>query len=317
MPLDLIWTGRMADEIDNVRGLVPTLAESDCSTAQRLACSIGQYLDLTQAYSQGIDEVDRYTRLLTEPTPERVGLLTRLADLRMRVGDLDTASAALHDAVALQRQVGPAPWDEVSVERSDGELALRSGEYERAAGLAEQMLGRDISRFGQGRMWNLLGIARISAGDAAGAAIAFEREIDSWKQVGREALLVSAHGNLAEALIRVGDRQRAAQHQLVCLELAVQYGQPLMVAYSAMVAARFAGDDGDWATATRLQTAADRELHRIGHMMYPADRAAAEAMLAEAEMHLGPAEFAAGRASMVEISALVAHTTDVLQGVGR
>ena len=98
-------------------------------------------------------------------------------------------------------------------------------------------------------MWNLLGIARFAGGDHAGAAAAFEFELGAWQRVGLEALQVSAHGNIAESLLTFGDRPGAAHHQRQCLQLALRYGQPLMTAYSLMVAARLAADDGLWPTA--------------------------------------------------------------------
>ncbi|HEX2786122.1 MAG TPA: hypothetical protein VHN36_21290, partial [Ilumatobacteraceae bacterium] len=262
--LDRAWMARMGEEVDNLRGLISLLASDDPSIAQRLAWSVGQYHDLLQSYHHGIEEVARYVSQLDTPTRSRVGLLTLLADLRLRVGDIDLASKALSDAQALQREVGPPPWDEVAVERTEGELALRSGDHERAARLAEKVLRRSLPDRGQGRMWNLLGIARSFGGDHAGAAAAFEFELGAWQRLGLEALQVSAHGNIAESLLTFGDRSGAAHHQRECLQLALRYGQPLMTVYSLMVAARLAADDALWATAVRLQTAADEQLAVIG-----------------------------------------------------
>ena len=140
-------------------------------------------------------------------------------------------------------------------------------------------------------MWNLLGIARFAGGDHAGAAAAFEFELGAWQRLGLEALQVSAHGNIAESLLTFGDRPGAAHHQRQCLQLALRYGQPLMTAYSLMVAARLAADDGLWPTAVRLQIAADEQLALIGSVMYAADRQAADTVLAEAAARLGADEF--------------------------
>jgi predicted ATPase/class 3 adenylate cyclase len=285
--LDRGWMARMGEEIDNLRGLIALLANDDPSIAQQLAWAIGQYHDLLQSYSHGIAEVARHAAQLDAPTPSRVGLLTLLADLQLRVGEIDLAASALADAKALQHEVGPPPWDEVAVERTEGELALRSGEHERAAILAEKVLKRSLSDRGLGRMWNLLGIARFAGGDHAGAAAAFEFELAAWQRLGLEALQVSAHGNVAESLLTFGDRAGAAHHQRQCLQLALRYGQPLMTVYSLMVAARLAADDALWATAVRLQIAADEQLALIGSVMYAADRQAADAVLAEAATRLG------------------------------
>ena len=285
------WVARMGEEIDNLRGLISLLASESPSIAEQLAWSIGQYHDLVQSYRHGIEEVARHVAQLDAPTPSRVGLLTLLADLRLRVGEIDLASDSLEAARRLQLEVGPPPWDEVAVERTEGELALRSGDHERAARLAQKVLQRPLPDRGQGRMWNLLGIARFTGGDHAGAAAAFEFELGAWQRLGLEALQVSAHGNIAESLLTFGDRSGAAHHQRQCLQLALRYGQPLMTVYSLMVAARLAADDALWATAVRLQIAADEQLALIGTVMYDADRQAADAVLAEAVVKLGHEEF--------------------------
>ncbi len=89
--LDRVWIARMSEEVDNLRGLISLVASGDTSMAQQLAWSIGQYHDLLQSYHHGIEEVARLVAQLGAPTPSRVGLLTLLADLRLRVGDIDQA----------------------------------------------------------------------------------------------------------------------------------------------------------------------------------------------------------------------------------
>ena len=289
--LDRGWMAGMGEELDNLRGLISLLANDDPAIAQQLAWSIGQYHDLLQSYRYGIVEVARHVSQLNAPTPSRVGLLTLLADLRLRVGEIDLASSALDDARSLQHEVGPPPWDDVAVERTEGELALRSGDHDRAARLAENVLKRTLADRGRGRMWNLLGIARFAVGDHAGAAAAFEFELAAWQRLGLEALQVSTHGNIAESLLTFGDRPGAAHHQRQCLQLALRYGQPLMIVYSLMVAARLAADSALWTTAVRLQIAADEQLALIGSVMYAPDRLAADAVLAETAARLGHDEF--------------------------
>lgn len=310
LPLDRIWMGAMADELDNLRGVITVLAEAAPTDAQRLAWSVGQYHDLTQDYRAGIDEASGHVRLLTSPTPERVGLLCRLADLKLRVGDLDGAAADLDVAARLRDQVGYAPWDDVGVERSRGDLALRRGDDLGAARIADEMLRRPLTPFGTGRMWNLRGIACASAGDLAGSAEAFTREVESWSEIGREAMLGSAHGNLAEALLRKGDLAGAARNQLRCLDLAMQFGQPAMIAFSAMMAARLAATTGEWRAAARLQIGAEEELERWGQVLYPTDRAAADELLQTA---LRNDPLAAAGASGRGIDDVIAIARDVLR----
>ena len=189
--------------------------------------------------------------------------------------------------------VGAPSWDEVGVERTEGELAMRAGDHPAAAALAEEVLQRPLSDRAQGRMWNLLTLARASAGDHEGAAAASQRELAAWERLGLEAMQASAHGNVAECLLCIGDRDGAARHQRESMQLALRIGQPLMIVYSLMVAARLAAETEQWEPAVRLQTAADEQLASIQHVMYPADRASADAVLADGAARLGDARFAA------------------------
>jgi predicted ATPase len=315
--LDQAWVGLMGDEIDNLRGLVALLGTDDQPTAQRLAWSIGQYHDLRQGYRHGIEELTRHAAQLGARTPERVGLLTLLAKLRLRVGADELACDALKEARDLQQLVGAVPWDDVAVERIDGELLMRAGDHLGAARLAEEVLARELSDRGRGRMWGLLGIARAAGGDDTGAAAALEFELALWQRLGIGALQVTTHGNIAEALLRSGDLAGAARHQRGAMRMALEYGQPLLIAYSWMVAARLAAADGEWATAVRLQTAADEMLAETGHVMYPDDRAVADAVLVEARQQLGPGAFEdeQRRARSTTLDDLVALAEDVFATV--
>ena len=87
-------------------------------------------------------------------------------------------------------------------------------------------------------MWNLLGLARTASGDLRGALVAFEQERAEHQAAGHEAFLTGAEGNLAEIALRLGDTVSAARHQRSCLESAIALGQPALVAYSLIVAAR-------------------------------------------------------------------------------
>ena len=76
-----------------------------------------------------------------------------------------------------------------------------------------------------------------------------------------------------------------------CLDLAIELGLVREVTSSWIVAARLAPMTGDWTTATRLQSAADTVMVRIGLSLYPADRALCDELLAAATTHLGAASF--------------------------
>ena len=314
LALDRRWIGMMADELDNVRGLIPSLVYVDEPTGQRLAWSVATYLDLTEPYGLAIAEVDRYAQMLPKRTSERVGLLTRLADLQLRIGDVRHASTTLVEAADLQQAIGRTPWDDVSVERTTGELALREGRYVDARLIAEETLESRPTVRGQARMLNLLGISSLILGDVDSAITAFEGEVAAWGALGIEALQLSAYGNLAEAFSQRPDPANAAMNQLRCLDLAVQYGQPTMIAYSAITAAQLCASAGSWDQAARLQNAADRELARMGIVLLDTDRAQSNDLLAAAANHLDSTIFAACMDDEMSSADVLSLTNQTLVG---
>ena len=185
-------------------------------------------------------------------------------------------------------------------------MATRAGRFVEAIKISDTALSRGLSLRGQARMANLSGIARYSSGDLAGAFDAFQRELDIWIELREEALVASAHGNLAEVALHRDDDREAAHHQRACLELAIALGQPAMLAYSCIVAARLAGRRGEWQRAAQLQAAADATLDRIGLTLYDSDRAAAADLVEAARTALGPVTFAAERASGTDLNQLQA-----------
>ena len=78
---------------------------------------------------------------------------------------------------------------------------------------------------------NLNGIARYEAGDMTGAFESLSRELAIYEQLGLEANIASAHGNLAELAMHLEHHAVAATHQQACLELALEIGQPVLIAF--------------------------------------------------------------------------------------
>ena len=140
------WTGETGVELDNLRALVPLLAPVDAELAQEVAVTIGRYLDATQAYRDGIEELTRYVADLATPTPTRVSLLTCLADLHLRTGDVGAADELVVAAEAVRDQVGGLPdWDDVALERIRADRACRVGDYGAAMDVARRALAGPLS----------------------------------------------------------------------------------------------------------------------------------------------------------------------------
>ena len=300
------WVSELGTELDTVRGLLPVVARTAQPLAQELACALGRHHEAVQALRQGVAETTRLAAELPAPTRERVGLLTVLADLHLRTGDVDAAERATGEARALRERTGAPEWDDVGLEKATGEIALRRHRPQLAAGAARRALAQDPSLRGRARMQNLLGIALVSAGDADGAHDAFQAELRACELLGDEVFLAHAHGNVAELALRRSDPAAAAHHQRACLDLAVALGQPGMVASSLLVAARLAAAEpgtAAWCTAVRLTGKAEEMLDDSGLALYDEDRALTERTLAAAHAALGPqrftAECGAGRAADV------------------
>ena len=283
------WVSALELELDNLRQVVAELP--DDATAQALAWSIGHYHDVKDAFRIGIDELARWTQRLPSPGPERVALLTLLADLHLRVAELDRAGALVAEAAGLRAEVGPAAWDTAGVARTRGELALRRGDAAAAAAQARRGLVEAHSDRARARLHNLLGIALGALGDVAGAAAAFQDEMAAASSAGMEVFLATTHGNLAEARLQLGDEVEAAAHQATSLELARACGQPVPVAFSMMIAARLSASQGDHHEAVVLQAAADQVLEGASYALYDEDAEVRASLMTAARGVLGAAGF--------------------------
>jgi predicted ATPase len=299
------WVGSFGGELDNVRAVLGVVARVDQSLAQELGCAIARYHDAVQSYSSGIVEVGRLVGSLRRPGPARVGLLAAFGDLHVRIGDVAAAQRAGEEADRLRVTAGAPDWDDVGVDKTLGEVAIRSGRPERAIARAERALDRPISLRGRARMYNLLGIALVSSGDQDRAAAAFRAELDAARQLGDEVLLAHAHSNAAELALRTGDGPAAARHQLACMRLAMALGQPGMLAYAFNVASRMAADAGagsDWVTAVRLIVKAEAVLAETGLVLYDTDAVLADELLRTARRRLGDARYLAEREAGLELA---------------
>ncbi len=286
---DPAWVGAVGAELNNLREAIAS--GGDEASAQALAWSIAAYHDLTDAFRTGIEETTRWAARFRAPGPSRVGLLTRLADLHLCVGELDAATALADDAAAMAQATGVPEWDDAGLVHTRCEIAQRRGDLAEAASLAERALGEPHSGRGQTRLLNALGIALGAQGDLEGAADAFERELAVARDAGLPTFLATTHGNLAETYLRLGDEPAAARHQVASLELAREQGRPVLIGFSMMIAARLVAARGAPAEAVALQAAADDVLARAAFALYAEDAEVRDELMEGARRDLGDAAF--------------------------
>jgi predicted ATPase/class 3 adenylate cyclase len=298
--IDQAWTGTMSLEIDNVRHVIEVLASSgdvaDVERAQALAWSIGRYHDDVSQVRVGIDEVDRWIDLLVHPSPPRVALLTRSADLHLRVADLERAELRVSEAELLA-MVGAPDWDQAGVVRVRCDLALRRGDYQGALAMAREGLTATSDARSRSRLLNVLGIVHLLMGDLAEAVAAQQAAIEASTDAGMATDVANAHSNLAEVLLQVGDERGVAQHQLACLEHARAAGIGVLVAFSVIVAAFLSASRRDWARAVRLHRAGRCQLDELSYVLYESDAERGRRLESDARQFLGADEFDAAAAA--------------------
>ncbi len=283
------WLGGVGAELNNLREVLARTADE--ASAQALAWSIAAYHDLTDSFVAGIEETTRWAARFRASGPNRVGLLTRLADLQLCVGALEAAAALVDEAGALASTVGVPDWDDAGLVHTRGEIAQRRGDTAAAAAAAAAALESRHSPRGETRLLNLLGIALAGEGDLRGAADAFERELTVARRSGLTTFLATTHGNLAETYLKLGDDAAAAREQAASLELAREQGRPVLVAFSMMIAARLVAARGQPAEAVLLQAAADGVLERAEFALYEEDAEVRGELMSAAHDDLGDDAF--------------------------
>lgn len=311
-PVDRPWVSDVDVELDNLRGLIPLIPTDQQELAQQLACTIGLYHDARQSFREGIRELGRYVRSLAQPSPSRVSLLTTLAYLHLRTGDPPAAEELVSEAEVIEADHGAPDWDDVAVGRVHGEIARRAGDLERAVDVARAGIDHARTARGRARMYNLLGTALAALGDLEGSYEACVAELEESKAIGDDRYIAGSEGNLAEVAMRLGDVATAAVHQRACLDLGLTLGSPAMVAFSLIMAARVAGAQEDWGTATQLHARGEELLTETGLILYDDDRRESEELLTDARRHLGDERFEgalhAGRALEVTDAAKLADS---------
>ena len=160
-----------------------------------------------------------------------------------------------------------------------------------------------------------MAIARYTLDDRPRMSEALDNCLRAEEAAGLESVLATTHGNYAEALISLGDPEGGARHQLEALELARSLGQVTLVAFSHMIAARFALEDGDATDAVQLQTAADAILAHQGYQLYTADEEQRTSLLESARSVLGAEGFA--RAAATEASNNPEQIADLTESILR
>lgn len=317
------WLPAIQLELDNVRHAAAA-DSAGAPTSFALTWAIGHLHAVTDHYAAGVTELRAALAARPERPPERVPLLSMLADLRLRTDGPSAAEAILAEAAQLAAEVGVPAWDDAGLARTRADLVLREGEPARAAQIAQRALEDVTSQRGRARLWSVLGVALAMSGDLEGSADAFREELVCATEAGLAPFLPTTHANLAETYLQLGAQRMAAHHQAIALRLAREQALPVIVAFSLMIAARLVGEHGEPRDAVILQTKADALLEAANYALYEEDDRLRVLLLANAAARLGPAahadalraaaaltdDQAADRAEQVLVSIEALQTTD-------
>jgi hypothetical protein len=249
---------------------------------------------VTDTNASGIGELTAFLDQHRDRIPERVALMALLADLHLRTTDLDRAEALITAAAELAADVGVPSWDDAGLARTRGVLHLRRNDAGRAVEVARRALeDPGLSARGRARLHDVIGIAQSVLGDLQASADAFEDELACASAAGLDALLATIHANLAESYLQLGAQRIAAHHQQIALDLSRQQGQPVLVAFSLMIAARLVAVRQRARDAVVLQTKADDLLAAADYALYDEDARVRDLLLGEAAARLGAAGYGA------------------------
>lgn len=279
-----------AREAHNLRGLITVVAPGDPELAQTLACAV--VADTRQiSFSAAITEARALLDELPARTPARVALLEQVAYLLDETQRPEEAEPALAAAEALADEVGVPPYLEGRLEQERGIVELLRGNPGRARELALEGLGRVTGAGGRANVLELQMLAALELGDAAEAIAAGDEALALTQERGDLEITSLLLSSLAEASWRVGDHTTAASRQLESLSLGLQTGRRRDIAFGCIMAARLAAAQDDYATATGLQSAADRLLVEAGATLYSADSNLRDELLAACREQLGVVRF--------------------------
>ena len=289
------WVRDIRVEIDNVRAVIPILAQPAPELAQQLAYSIAELHDVDMSYTQGVLELDHNLDVLTSATSERLALLAHLGFMYVQQFQPIPERVIAEITSLADLGITEPNWCGGRLRTMMAVDRLHAGDPDAAQRIATKALDDSPTPLERARWLNLLGIVFTHQGALDTAAGYFEQAVAISRQLDDPRLNETSMSNLAEAYLELDNRRLAASSQLGALDVGVQFGLPTPIAFALIVAARLSGADGSWSDAVLLHTIADDIIKRNGIVLFDQDRQLSNDLLARAESALGTAAYAERR----------------------
>lgn len=278
-----LWRGRWLEGrawVDRVRGLrFPPSSpwEPDMfRLAAVLGSADGDYARMRDLVEEGL----RRARAIGDVTCE-VGCLNDLANAYARLGDEETASSLLNQALALATEE-ERPTARMFLLTNAGAIAAQAGDTVRA----RDLLARGLALAERHDNVKVVGIAHLhrgrlarQLGDTRSAWSELERARAQLDASSHIDLSARARLHLALSFLAEGDLEAAASHLDACLTQWWESGLVGRLPDALRVVAALAARRGDRAGAARLWCAADAIAPGPSTRLLPSERAFLEATL--------------------------------------
>ncbi|HEX8100302.1 MAG TPA: helix-turn-helix domain-containing protein, partial [Actinomycetota bacterium] len=291
------WFSRLGADHDNLRSaLAFFIGQGDGERAQRLAGAVWQFWRREGHISEGRMWLRRALTVEGSTTASRSKVLWAEGWLAFVQGDYEDGEAVSKELLDLARRHG-SRLEERNALTVLGMILMSRGRFQEALSPFER--GVELCR-GLGTSWHLatshlnLGMAKLHAGDLAGARELVLEARQMYEQIGDQNFVARCFGYLGYADLLEGDAAGAESLFASSLERFVELGdlQGIAEGFEGLSAVSGATQTFDSALrAARLAGVAQWLRQRLTAKQYPFDRAGMEPYLEAARAALGETEW--------------------------
>ncbi|EKT81399.1 protein kinase [Rhodococcus opacus] len=263
------WIARLERERPNLRDALAFCATefTESEAGLRIAGALYPFWFSRGLLSEGRGALERALNSSNgPPSVDRVKALYTASVLAGRQGDLDAGTALIDEGRRMVEQLGD-PHARALIRSAEGHLALFSGELPRAITCLTDALehfhtGDDL--FLQIENQTVLALANVLRGDTQPAIDCYERTIEITQSRGEFVYRAYSHWEMALAVWRQGDLNRATRLLEQGLHLTRRVDDPLATAWCLEILAWIAAGDNRAQRAGVLLGAADALRRTVG-----------------------------------------------------
>ena len=300
----VLWLGRLEREHDNLRvALTWAISVGEAEIAARLGWALEVFWWIRGYQHEGRRWMEQ---VLVMRDQLSLLLQTRavMAAMTTAYGEADDAAVERYAAelMDLLRRLGSDPYAEAFARAGLGLVAIKRGDYRRAAAHLEEALplfheAGDEGMASQAYSW--IGTLLLLQGDYDGARQRFDEGLAKGRGAGDKLGIYNALFNLAQLALSLGEYDEAAHRFREGIQPSREMGDLLNVAYILEGLGVVAGLRGQAYRAAKLFGVSEGLIAAVGlrgHTYYVPDRSLYERAMAAARTKLGKEAFKTARA---------------------